>query len=375
MFWTFANPIRHIRRFSGRVEYTLLPSRRPSAQSDYDTEKGDAEEGDLEEERRKNGVKALAVLLLLCLSGTALYLQCRARNSTTGQDPVEANASGSEPTPQPETAGQVEDETVTGQVEDETVTRQVVYDTRDPTHVYLSRLSPLPHSRALLSSPPASEAVRSFLETGEIADFSSTPPSTVDVVYLWVNSTDPVFPEAYAERMEQEGLPIDRGQARRWRDNGELRGAMRSSVQSLGESLRKVHVVSADYPERPITADEQGTDVTDLDLESDWLGTSGQIPEWLDWQAQEDGTSDKVNWHFHSDIFRLPRDHRGRLAVDDKVLGDYELISDDLSENLTDSMAEEERLEEAWRELALPSFNSFAIESRVGWVTGLGENL
>jgi hypothetical protein len=35
----------------------------------------------------------------------------------------------------------------------------------------------------------------------------------------------------------------------------------------------------------------------------------------------------------------------------------------------------EDHLEEAWRELALPTFNSFAIESRVGWITGLSENL
>jgi len=32
-------------------------------------------------------------------------------------------------------------------------------------------------------------------------------------------------------------------------------------------------------------------------------------------------------------------------------------------------------LEQEWRELALPTFNSFAIESRVGWVKGLSDRL
>jgi 3-O-alpha-D-mannopyranosyl-alpha-D-mannopyranose xylosylphosphotransferase len=187
--------------------------------------------------------------------------------------------------------------------------------------------------------------------------------------------------------MEEEGLAVDRGQARRWRDNGELRGAVRSSVQSLGDGMRKVHIVSADYPERPSfdkrqENEESESEEVNIDLESEWLGTSGQIPEWLDWQAQEEGTADKVNWHFHSDIFRLPRDHQGRLVVNQEALGEYELVSyDETSGNETiegqaeDSIDEEQRLEQAWRELALPSFNSFAIESRVGWITGLNENL
>ena len=254
--------------------------------------------------------------------------------------------------------------------------------------------------------------------------------STVDIVYLWVNSTDPLFPTSYRARMLEEELEVDEGQARRWRDNGELRGAVRSSVQSLGEDLRKVHIISADYRPRSESEKidrhsldhnhdhhrdtqtshasraeqgENGQGVVELFGE----GTVGQIPGWLDWEAQEEGREDMVNWHFHSDIFRLPRFQDGHLLVDEQVLGAYELVSPPASESrstasdleptpadsdsnprsdsIIDGIARkgqeemeverENLLETAWRELALPSFNSFAIESRVGWITGLSETL
>lgn len=371
MFWTFGNPIRHIRRVSGPVEYTLLPSRRSSVQSDHDTEKGVPEDEEVLErleDRRKKGIKALVVLLLFGLGCTAIYHQTLKRLETIIDE---------EPT-----AAQSESPFLK---EEGTITREVVYDPHDPNHVYLSPLSPLPHSRPLLTPTTPAAALRSLLASGELDDFNgTTTPTTVDIVYLWVNSTDPAFPGAYAERMEEEGLPVDRGQARRWRDNGELRGAVRSSVQSLGEGLRKVHVVSADYPERPTWIKRQQQEDADLavtdEFDADWLGTSGQIPDWLDWEAQEEGTAEKVNWHFHSDIFRLPRGHQGQLAVDQEVLGEYELVSYNDSNIGTFDAGDtrdmkEERLEEAWRELSLPSFNSFAIESRVGWITGLNENL
>jgi 3-O-alpha-D-mannopyranosyl-alpha-D-mannopyranose xylosylphosphotransferase len=203
----------------------------------------------------------------------------------------------------------------------------------------------------------------------------------IDIVYLWVNSTDPSFPEAFAYRMEEEGLPVDRGQARRWRDNGELRGSVRSSVQSLGDNLRKIHIVSGDYP-LEVFQDEQGSNSgqdeeknldrrkltsedDDTEMTEGW--TVGQIPEWLDWA----GDDETVTWHFHSDIYRLPRDPNGELLVGREVMGGMVLLGDD-GEFVHGTNGS---LEQEWRELALPTFNSFAIESRVGWVTGLSEKL
>jgi len=93
----------------------------------------------------------------------------------------------------------------------------------------------------------------------------------------------------------------------------------------------------------------------------------GQIPEWLDWTSEDD----TITWHFHSDIYRLPKDHSGELLVGREVMAGMVLLGDDGEVvNGTD-----DSLEQEWRELALPTFNSFAIESRVGWVKGLHEKL
>lgn len=385
MFWTFTNPIRSFRRGA----YTLVPStsRRGSAQSLIDEEKGaeekegeedGQEEVELLEEKRRRGSKLLVILLLGSVALTAVYHHYSPRLGTN-----EALA--------PEEQEILEME----QTEEIDIPREVVYDEEyDPTHVYLSPLTKLPHTRPLLGNsdiPSASAGLLKYLETGlaTLDDAQAhTAAATVDIVYLWVNSTDPAFPEAYATRMEEEELAVDRGQARRWRDNGELRGAIRSSVASLGEGLRRVHVVSADYPSdteadhtEPLMdngdqgevpdSNEEEMDLDDsiANAEVDWQAgpTVGQIPEWLDWSAQEDGTTDQVFWHFHSDIFRLPRQSKNELTVDDHALGRFELVTPN-----DDGV---DRLEDAWRELALPSFNSFAIESRVGWINGLSENL
>jgi 3-O-alpha-D-mannopyranosyl-alpha-D-mannopyranose xylosylphosphotransferase len=79
----------------------------------------------------------------------------------------------------------------------------------------------------------------------------------------------------------------------------------------------------------------------------DWK--AGQVPVWLDTEADQD----RVQWHFHSEIFRLP--------ADDGVL---------------DPRVEETfKSEKVWKGLATPSFSSFPIEGRIGWVHDLNENL
>ena len=153
----------------------------------------------------------------------------------------------------------------------------------------------------------------------------------------------------------EEGVKINRGQAKRWRDNGELRGAIRSGVAGLGENLGKVHVISADLAMESdkhwqlFEDDEANATATDLQVDQ-W--TIGQIPSWVNWQPDDVKT---LSWHFHSSVFRLPRDNDGALplVVREGAWGD----------------------EGTWRAAAMPSFNSFAIESRIGWVEGLAEHL
>ena len=464
MFWSFQNPIRSIRRLSGRAEYTLLPnhytrrgsghSQSSSSASENETEtEGGSEKGDEGDQaaleidgmdRRLKRGRMLVIVLLFLLVGVGMYHHIQ--STVLGLDAPSLEA---------EVDVKVEDGIKQEGIDEEYETepdggiREVYYDQEDPTHVHLSPLWPLPQSRQLLVRPPRNQDLIRYIKTGELpsssrhidinididtdsdADLDSGSDvqvdtdqgATVDIVYLWVNSTDPHFSPAYHTRMSEEELPVDRGQARRWRDNGELKGAVRSSVQSLGEGLRRVHIVSGDYRYRQEIAnpmenqnqkrddrDETDQEGDELELErkqsgeEEGTGTVGQIPEWLDWSAQQDGRSEKVTWHFHSDIFRLPRDRHGRLIDQDEILGAYELVPDpihiksedgnnmDKGQNVTGTEAgietleeggqdgdvgitTEDRLEVAWRDLALPTFNSFAIESRVGWITGLSDNL
>lgn len=185
------------------------------------------------------------------------------------------------------------------------------------------------------------------------------PAGPIDIVYTWVNSTSSEFSGVVRERWEGEELGRLNGE-RRWRDNGELRGAVRSAVHAFKDSLRTVHILSGDYPIETIGATE-GED-------GQW--TMGQIPRWLNWakegeQAGAVGNGPDLKWHFHRDLFRLPR--QGQI-----IKGWTE---DDQLERRLETTEQKGNLEEAWQALALPTFNSFAIESRLGFVDGCHENL
>lgn len=394
MFWSFRNPLRipglvtnTVRRWSSETDYTLLPNRSDNGRSRTDSEWSIASAGELGEKENDKGkagrtdgeidgwrdwTRAVLPFLVICLGGMGMWVYVMPTLSARFADigrPLEQ------------------------QVE---IVRESLYNETDSTHVYLAPQYPLPSSRPLLvpsKSSLAHQDLLHYISTGVFAPLDLkladivVQVEQVDLVYLWVNSTDPFFPEAFEYRMEEEGLPIEVGQARRWRDNGELKGSVRSSVQSLGDSLRKVHIISGDYPlddfqkdnfddtsqstetdqnqvvkliERKLTFNEN-----DTETEEGW--SVGQIPEWLDWTGEDD----TITWHFHSDIYRLPRDHSGDLLVGREVMADMVLLGDD-GEVVNGT---KESLEQEWRELALPTFNSFAIESRVGWVNGLSENL
>lgn len=183
---------------------------------------------------------------------------------------------------------------------------------------------------------------------------------TVDIVYTFVNASSPVLQEAKDMRAEKEGLGRLDGASRHWRDNGELRGAIRSAAQHFADGLRKVHVISADFELDSVRQDSTLESIDDgeagVEQEENIIGEEdqsrwrvGQVPSWLDTTAGEMG----LQWHFHSEIFRLPSDHD---KVDSRTAKDW--ISED-----------------RWRDLSLPSFNSFQIESKVGWVKDISENL
>lgn len=195
---------------------------------------------------------------------------------------------------------------------------------------------------------------------------SDMPNPTADMLYTFVNASSPILQEAMTRRRAAEGLPPKDGSSSRWRDNGELRGALRSGVHSLGEAVRKVHVISADFElDEPSPAPEgESIEMSRKDEESgeeyEWVETEeaediygkwkmGQVPSWLDTTSEQD----RLAWHFHSEIYRLP--------ADDGVL----------DPRLSDHWGTEEE----WKAYATPSFSSFSIETRLGWVKDLGENM
>jgi len=396
MFWSVRNPLRipglvtnTVRRWSSETDYTLLPnysdngnSRRESEWSvvsagpDGEKDKDDIGRKEEGNEGRRLWIWVIPRLLAICLGLVGLWvygLPCLSTRLADGELPVELEM----------------------ELEQEVV-REMIYDSKDSTHVYLAPQHTLPRSRLLLvpSEPTlAHHDLLQYISTGSFPAYDvqnaelEVEVDQVDLVYLWVNSTDPFFPEAFEYRMEEEGLPVERGQARRWRDNGELKGSVRSSFQSLGDSLRKIHIISGDYPLDAFDSfnqshESQNTDTdqnkvvklaerklefgeNETETEEGW--SAGQIPEWLDWTREDEA----ITWHFHSDIYRLPRDHTGELVVGREVMADMVLLGDD-GEVVPGTNAS---LEQEWRELALPTFNSFAIESRVGWVKGLSERL
>jgi len=184
------------------------------------------------------------------------------------------------------------------------------------------------------------------------------PLPPVDVVFLWVNASDPYFQSAMTSRAESERIRIRPGTTKRFRDNGELRGAMRSVKASL-KGLGNIHVLSGDYGvEAGLESDVRHPEPAQVrehhaSAASEQRGWRiGQIPEWINWKALEQSMSG-VRWHFHSNVWRIP--------VEDYDSAEEKALDDEF--------------EAEWRAVSMPNFNSFAIETRVGWIEGLSENL
>jgi 3-O-alpha-D-mannopyranosyl-alpha-D-mannopyranose xylosylphosphotransferase len=227
----------------------------------------------------------------------------------------------------------------------------------DDTKVLLPATS-LPPARPLiqpLKHRLPYHVINQYLTDGTLPE-EVPPAGPIDIVYTWVNSTSVEFSGVVRDRWEGEDLGRLNGE-RRWRDNGELRGAVHSAAQAFKDQLRTIHIISGDYPIDMIGSAE--------DEEGQW--TMGQIPRWLDWEkeGESDGEGPNLKWHFHREVFRLPREAnelRGWTA-DDQIARSIESTED------------KEDLEESWQGLALPNFNSFAIESRLGYVNDCHENL
>lgn len=118
--------------------------------------------------------------------------------------------------------------------------------------------------------------------------------------------------------------------------------------KALPGSIATGHIIVADHPydpasDQPLISDTFASVLPD---ESDLIRIA-QTPHWLDFEnvgcATKASHDSMIQLVTHSDIFHLPSNgSSGEAAVEDR-----------------------------WRQKALPSFNSKAIESRIGWVPGL----
>lgn len=244
-----------------------------------------------------------------------------------------------------------------------------------------------PTARSTVASLPE-PIVESWLVGGQISGSPShanwpLEPS-LDVIMTWVNGSDPLWQlRKFEQNLQQPHHSKGGGFETHWREFGIARHALRSVAASLvsqkdwrssdgkpKSGLRRLHVFSADMSLDGIGFDIRGEPnhlPERLHSEhklphSEW--SLGQVPEWLQPDALEphmeskDQSEDGLNgprlqWHFHSEGFHLPRSFFDRLS---------------------DTNQPEWEDEAAWKRQALPNFNSNAIEWQIGLLDGLGEN-
>jgi 3-O-alpha-D-mannopyranosyl-alpha-D-mannopyranose xylosylphosphotransferase len=223
--------------------------------------------------------------------------------------------------------------------------------------------------------PEGDGCLEQWFVHGEICDVPSTseptssqplgPEETLDVIYLWVNGTDPIWQRGETKAKEQN--PRGPQSAKKhFRERGELKYTLRSARQAFQRSrnthVRKVHVVTADMPlPQPQVGGIPQEHANELaDKISRWR--VGQIPHWLRSDAADAGQVGvpELQWHFHSEIFRLPSEYMPEALA-------------------AEPWAEEKpkgarwRSENEWKELAMPTFNSFGIEIMLGWLDDLAD--
>ncbi|WVR04699.1 hypothetical protein IAU60_001710 [Kwoniella sp. DSM 27419] len=245
----------------------------------------------------------------------------------------------------------------------------------DPTHVLVPppQHDPTRLLQSLRDRLPYA-VLEEYYTTGRLpASYRDDTAHQLDLVYLYVNASSPYLQQAMDDKAAIEGVHTA-GKKRHWRDNGELRGAVRSGIRGLGKAVGNVHLVSADWDLTEENRQQLDTNVAES-LSDDGEGWRiGQIPEWLDWDSQRE--QGRLRWHFHNDIFRLPAKADKTIPLRNASEGATTVSYWDFDqEKVVDVDVAVEWADEAqWRSQALPNFNSFAIESRLGWVPGLSEN-
>ncbi|UOH84333.1 3-O-alpha-D-mannopyranosyl-alpha-D-mannopyranose xylosylphosphotransferase [Cryptococcus neoformans] len=237
---------------------------------------------------------------------------------------------------------------------------------------------------------------------------------TLDATWLWVNGSDHRWRDSMVEWREKENV---NSPERHYREQNELVHSMRSVLDALPGHLRTFHLILADYPFNypedlelvpssiipdlevaaskskgrrhprelpgapPSLANltervtpESISSALASHLQSEWRIL--QTPTWLDFSRRDPSDpshpfhpysvskAGEIRQHYaeasyptlryasHWEVFHIPSvDRDGRQGL----------------------MGEREWRENEWKKKALPSFNSMAIESRIGWLPGLAD--
>lgn len=286
-----------------------------------------------------------------------------------------------------------------------------------------SKHSPLPALR-----PPPSlpfDLLSSWFINGTLPSSTSilsVPEPQIDVIFTWVNGSDPLWSLRRQEAASSHDLGFrkawaakkgNNGLEHHYRENGMLRYGLRSVVKAfekgveekgdgkavVGEvkemrelggfgknAVRRIHVLSGDMKLNGLGVTKEeffGTTrvMEEVAIDNNTDRRLGQIPGWLDKEAVILNGRDKeagdnsvgIQWHFHSEVTKLPV----RVSDDVPPLARDFVPRWDMKRNLEDSVEKESpttwKSEEEWNDLVLPTFNSFVIESQIGWLEGVGD--
>ncbi|OCF33813.1 hypothetical protein I316_04525 [Kwoniella heveanensis BCC8398] len=239
----------------------------------------------------------------------------------------------------------------------------------------------------------------------------------LDATWLWVNGSDHRWRNSMVHYRTQEKVYSPE---HHFREQNELVHSMRSVLDALPGHLRTFHLILADYPfdvpadlrllpesivaqleaslaseprrrhSRDLPGDDDGLEEFNITmrskesvspalashLASEWR--VAQTPTWLDF-SRRDKSSPSHPFHPFSANQNLQNQgklHRAEMRYPSLRYGAHSEIFHLPSmdrDGLTEELGEREWKEQEWRKKALPSFNSMAIESRVGWLPGLAD--
>ena len=242
------------------------------------------------------------------------------------------------------------------------------------------------------------------------------------MTYLWVNGSDPRWQAEMIAHRTAKGVFSPE---HHFRENNELMYSMRSVLANMPGRLKTIHLITADYKFdlskgdlellpagkktleeleelasesfKPSDAwvkaekasaevrNERGEKTKVSSVLAHWLESAwrvAQVPTWLDFRRidlsnpshplhhlyQDPDLPKKplashlhatshpsLRYAVHSEIFHLPTHKRPGKQVLSAGMGSHEYKDD------------------VWKNDALPTFNSMAIESRIGWLWGLAD--